>query len=483
MQLFDAAMHEPASETRWDAARAEEVADRIASDTAAAWERDGIRAAPINSPGRHESSTTRSGPEQPGPAGRSHDWCAMLTKVGCCRIPLARRADECSGLMHGEVGVLLVSWKLEPTPEKQERLFDLVAANARNPSHELFDGSPGTMLPPSTSTSRRVTTAGASSGWRVRMCCSSSFAPTRSMDVASGSSTAAAGSSGASAPATGSPLTSTRSFAAERCSARSVSPKCRVPPARRLPRWPLRDGGLVNWPTAADPSGRQPSQFGSSGVTAPPGSSRISRRSRDDRRDRLPAWSSGGELVWHAGPLRKGAGLCHGTAGNGCAFLALHARTGEERWLDRARAFAMHALEQVEQSEPRHSLWTGDIGVALYLRACVDGWDGHARARSSLASAGLSPRQRAEARGRARRARAGRGSSRPRRRSRDRRQAAPSRARRAPLIEQVEEADPGPHLGIEVRGGPPPESEPEAVDAVVRDGHRLDRRRAPTASS
>ena len=32
-------MHEPASETRWDAARAEEVADRIASDTAAAWAR------------------------------------------------------------------------------------------------------------------------------------------------------------------------------------------------------------------------------------------------------------------------------------------------------------------------------------------------------------------------------------------------------------------------------------------------------------
>ncbi len=37
----------------------------------------------------------------------------------------------------------------------------------------------------------------------------------------------------------------------------------------------------------------------------------------------------------------------------------------------------MHALEQVERAEqPRHSLWTGDIGVALYLRACLDGWDG-----------------------------------------------------------------------------------------------------------
>ena len=76
------------------------------------------------------------------------------------------------------------------------------------------------------------------------------------------------------------------------------------------------------------------------------------------------------------GRSAKGAGLCHGTAGNGCAFLALHDRTGDERWLDRARAFAMHALEQIEGAELRHSLWTGDIGVALYLHACIDGWDG-----------------------------------------------------------------------------------------------------------
>ena len=95
---------------------------------------------------------------------------------------------------------------------------------------------------------------------------------------------------------------------------------------------------------------------------------------RDDATDRLLA--AAGELTWHAGPLRKGPGLCHGTAGNGCAFLALHTRTGEEKWLHRARAFAMHALEQAELSQPNASLWTGQIGVALYLRACLDGWDG-----------------------------------------------------------------------------------------------------------
>ena len=55
-----------------------------------------------------------------------------------------------------------------------------------------------------------------------------------------------------------------------------------------------------------------------------------------------------GEATWVAGPLAKGSNLCHGTAGNACAFLALHARTGDTRWRDRARAFAMHAIAQFE---------------------------------------------------------------------------------------------------------------------------------------
>ena len=87
---------------------------------------------------------------------------------------------------------------------------------------------------------------------------------------------------------------------------------------------------------------------------------------------------AGGELTWRAGPLRKGANLCHGTAGNGYAFLALLERTGDERWLTRARAFAMHAAAQVEQSRShygrgRYSLWTGDLGTALYLADCIAG--------------------------------------------------------------------------------------------------------------
>ena len=86
---------------------------------------------------------------------------------------------------------------------------------------------------------------------------------------------------------------------------------------------------------------------------------------------------AGGELTWRAGPLRKGANLCHGTAGNGYAFLKLLERTGDELWLARARAFAMHSIAQVERAgtefgRGRHSLWTGDPGTALYLASCLD---------------------------------------------------------------------------------------------------------------
>jgi hypothetical protein len=80
------------------------------------------------------------------------------------------------------------------------------------------------------------------------------------------------------------------------------------------------------------------------------------------------------ELIWRAGPHgdEKGPNICHGTAGNGYAFLKAFQRTGDERWLGRARRFAVHALEQVDRMPSRYSLFTGDIGVALYAADCID---------------------------------------------------------------------------------------------------------------
>ncbi len=85
-----------------------------------------------------------------------------------------------------------------------------------------------------------------------------------------------------------------------------------------------------------------------------------------------------GELVWHAGPTSKLPSLCHGAPGSGYAFLALFRRTGDERWLERARRFGMHAIEHADRAAREHgqrkySLWTGDLGLALYLQDCVGG--------------------------------------------------------------------------------------------------------------
>lgn len=88
-----------------------------------------------------------------------------------------------------------------------------------------------------------------------------------------------------------------------------------------------------------------------------------------------------GELTWRAGPLTKGVAFCHGTAGSAYALLKLHERTEDPLWLERARALAMHGIVQVEQErekhgQGRHTLWTGDLGMACVLWACVTGQPG-----------------------------------------------------------------------------------------------------------
>ena len=121
--------------------------------------------------------------------------------------------------------------------------------------------------------------------------------------------------------------------------------------ARRLA---VEEDGLANWPPLADidfqaPDGRIRVQWchGAPGIVT----SLAKLAPDDDEHERL--LRAGGELTWRAGPLAGKAGLCHGTAGNGYAFLALLERTGDELWLERARAFAMHAAAQVAHARAK----------------------------------------------------------------------------------------------------------------------------------
>ena len=112
----------------------------------------------------------------------------------------------------------------------------------------------------------------------------------------------------------------------------------------------------------------------------------------DDEHERLLL--AGGELTWRAGPLAKGANLCHGTAGNGYAFLALFERTGDELWLERARAFAMHSAAQVARAR---------AGARARPLHAADGRPGNRAlprrlpGRRRIVSAALTPRRRGRA--------------------------------------------------------------------------------------
>jgi hypothetical protein len=135
-----------------------------------------------------------------------------------------------------------------------------------------------------------------------------------------------------------------------------------------LERTALREGKLLNWlPTLGSDPAEVRVQWchGAPGVVCALGGA-----PSHGKLDALLL--AAGELVWEAGPLRGGAGLCHATAGNGWAFLKLNRRTRDRKWLARARRFAMHAIEQ---RRGERGLWSGDLGLALYLRACIDADD------------------------------------------------------------------------------------------------------------
>lgn len=138
-----------------------------------------------------------------------------------------------------------------------------------------------------------------------------------------------------------------------------------------------QDAGLTNWPLCTKPNiDKLLVQWchGAAGmVTAMARTPKIDSE-ESKQLDQLLAKT--GELVWQAGPLVKGSNICHGTAGNGYAFLYLYQRWGNPVWLDRARKFAMHAIEQCQTDrlryqQGRYTLWTGDAGLAIFLYHCL----------------------------------------------------------------------------------------------------------------
>ena len=156
-----------------------------------------------------------------------------------------------------------------------------------------------------------------------------------------------------------------------RCSTRNAGSSSSERRTRCSRGLPFVEDGLANWAYIERPE--LPSAAGEIRLQWCAGAPGIVVAAADYLDEELLL--AGAELVWKAGPptLEKGAGICHGTAGNGYALLAAFGRTGDEEWLERARAFAAHALGQVERAEGRYALWTGGVGAAVFAADCLEG--------------------------------------------------------------------------------------------------------------
>jgi hypothetical protein len=385
-ELFDQASHEPVSDTPWSesaarAAIAEIVADaEDAFDPATLWP-----AHPLDEDGEPLPAMTcfylgASGVvwaldalRRAGAVELHRDWAEVAAALPdryttSPDLPEWTGGGRAPSLMVGESGVLLVAHRLAPAVWQADRLLEVVRANARNPTRELLWGSPGTMLAAQLLLERtgderfagawRESADWLWSEWGDELWLQDMYGQLRHY-VGPGHGFAA----NVFVLARGDLLDRARRVELER---RAVE---------TLVELAQRDGDLVQWPATLE-FPRPQSGIRTQWCHGAPGicTSFAGMAAGDDELTGLLV--GGGELTWQAGPLVKGPGLCHGTAGNGYAFLKLFDRTGDERWLERARAFSMHAAEQVRRARDQHgrgrySLWTGDVGAALFLWGCI----------------------------------------------------------------------------------------------------------------
>jgi len=252
-----------------------------------------------------------------------------------------------SGLFVGEAGILLVASKLG-SPEYADELRPRLVANVDNEAEEVFWGAPGSLI--------AAAAIGDEDGWNTL---ADALLSRREENG----------------------LWTQRLYGQEYQSltpphglvgiVQALGTKAPKEDARQiLAESAHRENGLANWPPRPRPE--LPGPDGEIRLQWCCGAPGIVISAADYLDEDLLL--AGAELVWNAGPHgdEKGPNICHGTAGNGYAFLKTFERTGDVRWLERARRFAMHALEQVERMPSRYSLFTGGIGTAIYAADCIE---------------------------------------------------------------------------------------------------------------
>ena len=347
--LFEPGRHEPLTQLAWDESRARALIARIAADAAArfldglvrpVYPRDGAPARELHGELYH------------GAGGvlwalyHLHALGATGARIDSAMVDatLRRHRDwqasfggtEFASYLMGDIALLLLGYDLEPTEALADRIEALIRGNMRHPARELMWGAPGTML-----VALFLARHTHDERWSELFCATARALASElewstehachfwTQDLYGRRSTF---------------IDAVHGFAG---TAAVVVRGRDLLPANEWRQWEQRientvartatvEGDLANWRTYLI----QPEDT----------------------------------------PPRVLMQFCHGTGGNGYAFLKLFRRSGDERWLTRARAFAMHGIVQCERDGVRFgqlhaSLWTGDLGFAIYLWNCIEAGD------------------------------------------------------------------------------------------------------------
>lgn len=388
--LFDPTRHEPLQPLAWDEGAARACIARIVADTEARYTPQAWWPPHLQDIEAGEDPHQPATPLYYGACGVV--WALhYLQDVGAVRLSrsylgeleavlrrnrawLGDEADkEAASLLMGETPFRLLQYGAVPTAATAQRLAELIAGNLDHPARELMWGSPGTLLAALFLHERsgdarwaELFRATAARLWSQLQWSDEHGCHYWTQDLYGRHSDYIDAVHGFVATAL--PLIRGRGLldAADwvrwqQCIETTVT------------RTAQREGPLANWRAWFTPSGRGMLMQYCHGA---PGFIVCLAGLPGTALDELLL--AGGEATWAAGPLNKGANLCHGTGGNGYAFLKLYQRSGDALWLQRARAFAMHAIAQSEAQaqqlgQRRYSLWTGDPGLAIYLWDCIRG--------------------------------------------------------------------------------------------------------------
>ncbi|WDD92769.1 LanC-like protein [Burkholderia sp. FERM BP-3421] len=390
--LFDPARHEPLIDAAWDPTAAIDLIRHIVADTEARFDAQAYWPVhPLDAdPGDDTPSLT---PLYHGACGtswalghfaargigatRATEGAHLATLLARNRTWLSAEPDApAASYLMGDTPILMLEYAHRPRPELADQLAVLIASNHAHPTRELMWGAPGTLLAARFLHARtgearwaELFRQGADALWDVLQWCPEHACHYWVHELYGRRASYLGGAHGFVATAV--PLIAGRRLLGDERWRRWEA--CIVNTVQRAAR--IEDGH-ANWPVRlhAQPGAATPwmMQF----CHGAPGFVICLARMPGDALD--PLLQAAGEAIWAAGPLTKGSNLCHGTGGNGYAFLALHRRTGDPMWLARARAFAMHGIAQTRAAERkygqlRYALWTGDPGFAVYLWDCLHG--------------------------------------------------------------------------------------------------------------